>query len=142
MKTFNNTRELLQAWPGLDNDVREALLGACSTRGKWAGFMLNNAPNVARRAHRAAWQAMLAEVAPARMSIWGILTMPDTMRELFDRISFALAGDLGTALQAQEPAFRWSLFAHHNDVDLIQAQAWGICETAAREAAGQGRLFD
>lgn len=142
MKTFNNTSELFAAWPGLDSDVRAALQGACATRGKWQGFVLANAPAASRGAHRAAWHAMLLELAPARASVGALMFMPERDKALFDRITFVLAGDLGAALQAQEPAFRWSLFAHHNDVDLIKGQAWAICERAALEAAGQGRLFD
>jgi hypothetical protein len=140
MEKFSNSRYLISNWPGLDADVRAALLGAVSSRGKWQGYMLNNAPPASRSAHRAAWYAMLAEVAPARFPVGAVLLMPEQARELFDRCSWALAGSLGTCLQAQEPAYRWSLFAHHNDCEAIQAAAAEHCHKRALELAGQQTL--
>lgn len=140
MEKFNNTRELLQAWPGLDDDVRAGLLSAISSRGKWQDFVLANAPAEGKRpVAYAAWQALMSELAPVRVSVGGIMFMRE--RELFDRMAAALDGNLGVCLRAQEPAFRWNLFAHTYNVDAIQEQAFSFCRTRSLELAGQARLF-
>jgi hypothetical protein len=143
MTTFENTRELLQAWPGLDDDVRAALLSAVSTRGKWQGFVLANAPASGKRpVAYAAWQALMMELAPSRVSIGGLMFLSDEQKAMFDRMTFALADDhLSLALKAQEPPFRWSMFAHRYDTDKIRAVAFQHCKVRALEAAGQERLF-
>ncbi len=123
MKTeFNNTRELIEAWPCLDDDVRAALLSAVSTRGKFKGYVLANSPAVGTGSKYISWQAIIGELAPVRTSVFGLLLAPADLIALYDRLEEALSGKfgLGLALRAQEPALRWSLFAHRYELEALR----------------------
>jgi hypothetical protein len=124
MKTGNyrlplTTREVIENWPDdLPEGTREALLSACAKRGKYEGFVLSNPPKDGSR--RAAWEALMMTLAPVRVSIGAVLMMTQEEKALYDRCCEALKKDLGLFLQGIEPTFRWSLFAHHYDVDKLR----------------------
>lgn len=142
-EVFNNTAELIQAWPGLDDADRDALLAVVSTRGKWKGYVLANSPASTSAPKRfAAWQAVMMHLAAARVSAWSLMFLEGEAKELYDRLDKLLNDThLGVAIAVQEPAFRWSLLAHRYDVDLLRARYFQHCQTYALELAGQERLF-
>ena len=111
---ITNTRELIENWPGLESDVRADLLLAVATRGKNKGYLLANAPSQYAHPRKwAAWTAFVGNLAPARLSIWGVLFGP---RDLYDRLDTAvLNSGLAAGLNAVEPAFRWNLWCHRHD---------------------------
>lgn len=135
MTTFNNTRELLEAWPDLDDDIRATLLSAISSRGKFKGYVLATAPPMNAGDKYIAWQALMGELAPVRMSIGGMMFMSKSQREVYDRLEKAMEGNLGTALRAQEPALRWSLFAYHYNVVDLRAQYYNFVQSKLKEAS-------
>lgn len=121
MAQFNNTRELIEAWPHLDPKVRAALLSVVSTRGKYKGYILSSAPSPSKDRDRYnAWQAVISELAPVRVSVWGLICQTDEQREFFNLVEESLQGQLGLALRVYEPALRWSLFAHRYDVNKLR----------------------
>lgn len=120
MAQFKNTRELLEAWPGLDDDVRAALLSAISTRGKNKGYLLANSPATDAGAKYVAWQALVGELAPVRASVWGLMFLRANDKALYDRLVKVLELGLGFAVRAYEPGFRWSLFANRYNVEALR----------------------
>jgi len=119
------TRELIARWPTtmqrdgapcvLSDKVREALLDATSTRGKWKGYLLASAPSEYKRPRGyLAWQAIVANLAPSRVSTFAVIFRGDAFLELD---SYLLKSGLAAALRAVEPDFRWSLYAYHHDTD-------------------------
>jgi hypothetical protein len=130
MKTeFVNTRELIENWPGLEPELRDALLSVISTRGKWKGYLLANSPSPSKEpARNAAWQAALGELAPVRTSVWALMIMDEETRAFYNRLEAALQGNLGFALRVYEPPFRWNLFAHRVDIDVARQGVFDYCQ--------------
>jgi hypothetical protein len=130
------TRQLLQAWPGLTDEDRALLLSAVATRGKWKGFLLSRAPS-GNTPRSQAWNALVSNLAPARVSIANVILGNS---ETFTRLDKALTSTgLDQALRIVEPSFRWNLVAHHflvgGWVDVERARALlakrlGLCEVA------------
>ena len=121
--TTLTTRELIARWPTtmqrdgapcvLSDDVREALLEATSTRGKWKGHLLARAPSEQTRPQGyLAWQAIVANLAPSRVSMFAVIFGSKAFLELD---SYLVKSGLAAALRAVEPDFRWSLYAYHHD---------------------------
>jgi hypothetical protein len=136
MAQFKNTRELIEAWPGLDNAVRAALLSAISTRGRWKGFLLASPPSMRSNPTKAlAWQAIIGQLAPVRASVWAQMMFTQEQRKEFEALELAVAGTLGLAIRAQEPDFRWSLFAHHSDTDKLRTAFHKFCQDPGRVKA-------
>lgn len=142
MSEFNNTAELIQAWPGLNDDDRALLGSVVSSRGKWKGYVLANAPAAGRDSKRcAAWQAIMAELAPARVGVYTLMIMDDDSKALFESLGRVMRGGLGFALRVYEPPYRWSLAAHHYDIDAARASVFNYCHRMDAEANGQGSLL-
>ena len=127
--TSITTRELIARWPTtmqrdgapcvLSDDVREALLEATSTRGKWKGHLLARAPSEQTRPQGyMAWQALLANLAPSRVSLLAVILGGKAFLELDN---YLVKSGLAAAIRATEPDFRWSLYAHHHDTDAERA---------------------
>lgn len=132
---FKNTRELIEAWPGLDSDVRSALLSVISTRGKHKGSLLANAPGTADKSRYVAWQAIISELAPVRVSVYGLIFLSEEQNKLLNRLNAALEGNLGYAICAYEPPLRWSLFAHRYDVEILRTRYYQHVQTALHGTA-------
>lgn len=123
-----NTHELFVTAPGLDHVVRNWLLDVVSTRGKWKGYLLNNAPSQSKDPVRwATWQAIMGFLAPTRCSMFSLMLMGDKEQKVYNKVDEALKARVpGTNhavfmfLQAAEPPFRWNMFAHNNNVDLLK----------------------
>jgi len=127
--TTLTTRELIARWPAtmqrdgapciLSDEMRESLLDATSTRGKWKGYLLARAPSEQTRPRGyLAWQAMVANLAPSRVSMFAAIFRGETFLELDNYLT---KSGLAAALRAVEPDFRWSLYAHHHDTGAERA---------------------
>jgi len=127
--TTLTTRELIAQWPTtmqrnnapcvLSDRMREALLEATSTRGKWKGYLLASAPSEHKRPRGyLAWQALVANLAPSRVSVFAAIFRGEAFLELDN---YLVKSGLAAALRAVEPDFRWSLYAYHHDTDAERA---------------------
>lgn len=111
-----NTHALIRFWPGLKDEDRESLLTAVSTRGKWAGYVRANR----KSGSDPAWNALVQNLAPVRVSIYSLLSDPDGQK-VYDRLAQAIvATKLYQVLPSVEPEYRWSLYAHRVNVSLMR----------------------
>ena len=114
-----NTRELIEQWPLFDQGTRTALLQAVSTRGKYRGYLLSSAPPQDKGEKWAAWSALVSNLAPARVSIFGAMFAPS--RKRFSELERTTDSRLFRAcLNATEPAGRWNLWYFHNSRETAQ----------------------
>lgn len=99
------------------DDVRSALMSIVSTRGKWAGYLLANAPSPRKDIVRyMTWQLVMMELAPSRTSfdasfnlrVFGTEADVELVLRIEDYINRV---GLGQFIKATEPAFRWNLWA-------------------------------
>ena len=123
------TRELIARWPTtmqrdgapcvLSDTMRATLLDAIATRGKWKGYLLASAPSEQKRSQGyIAWQAIVANLAPSRTSMFAVMFRGESFLELD---SYLTKSGLAAAIRAVEPDFRWSLYAYHHDTDAERA---------------------
>jgi len=141
MTEFHNTLELIRSWPGLEPELRDLLRSVVSTRGKWKGYILASAPPSRDAKRCAAWQAIMGELAPARVGVYTLMMMDEDARAIYNRLERVLRGDLGFALRVYEPPFRWSLAAMHFDTEAARASIFNYCQRKDAEANGQGSLI-
>ena len=129
-----NTKQLFETWPGLEPEDREALLSIISTRGKWKGYVLANAPSERQHPKRYyVWQAVVSYLAPVRVSISGLMFASDEHRKFHDDLDRVLReSKLYIALNPVEPPFRWNLYAHQRDID---AERRGVAKYIEQRAA-------
>ena len=112
---IENTKQLIESFPGIDSADKKLLLSAISTRGSHKGFILSNAPSPSKNESRwLAWQVLITNLAPMRASVWSLMFsgQKDEYKRLDDIVEKT---GLAHALNAIEPPFRWNLWAHHND---------------------------
>ena len=122
MTDWINTAELLALHPGIPEDVRGWLLGACATRGKNKGWLLANAPNRYDYPERwAAWQYLVPNVQ--RMATW---TLTFAVREgepegvAFMRIQESLErGHVQGLVCWTERPYRWFCIPSGMDPDVM-----------------------
>jgi hypothetical protein len=115
---YLTTQTLLESWPSLADDVRAELLSAVATRGKWQGYLPENAPKDPARA--IAWQALVSWLAPNRASVVSLMIALDHHRRRYDQLDRVIeAVGLPLALNAVEPEMRWNLWAYHNNRDAV-----------------------
>ena len=108
---IKNTKELIEAWPLFSEAQRADLLQAVSTRGKHKGYLLASAPAHAKPVKWAAWSALVSELAPARVSAFGIVFQPDNFRKLFLDLEAAVNDvNFRSCLNCIEPPYRWNLW--------------------------------
>lgn len=126
---YKNTRELLEHWPGLREEDRAALLSVIATRGKYKGFVLSSPPSMTKDPLRyAAWQAVISELAPMRVSIGSLILNLNGVREHFDRLDALLRRGLGYAINVYEPPYRWNTYAHTvDDIEELRAAVHYYC---------------
>lgn len=136
-----NTRELIETWPLFSDDHRAALLQAISSRGKNKGYLLASAPAQQKRDKWAAWSALVSHLAPARVSLWGLIWAAD--KERFTELEQATDNRLFRAcLNTVEPSLRWNLWAYHHDQEAARAKLPGILEELTqREALRVARAY-
>lgn len=141
-----NTRELIEIWPSFTDAERAALLQAVSTRGKNKGYLLASSPAGSAGTKYVAWQVLVSNVAPARVSLWGLISGNGSalFSELDSKVSTAL---FRTALNAVEPACRWNLWHLNHDRDQILENLPAVIERyghalAARAAGQQDWVWD
>lgn len=116
-----NTLDFINHHPDLCDRHREILRGAIATRGKRKGFILENPPSQSKRPQDwVAWQAMVLQVAPVRVSAWSLMLLNDEQRGLFDELDKALDG-MHVILSAIEPPMRWNLSEMRFDRETVQA---------------------
>lgn len=131
-----NTHELLVNAPGIDTVARRWLLDVVTTRGKWKGYLLTNAPRQSKDPVRwATWQAIMSFLAPARCSMFPLMLMDDETQRAFHKVDAAMKTEVsGTGwplyifIQAFEPPFRWNMFAANRDVDKIRELALSVMD--------------
>jgi hypothetical protein len=107
--------------------MKASLLGALSKRGKFKGYLLGSAPSLrARPDDYLAWQALVSNLAPARVSVFGTMMVNHTRLDFAELDKAVTGSGLSLALQPIEPAFRWNLYASRHDVDRERKsiEAW------------------
>lgn len=122
MTDWINTAELLRLHPDIPEDVREMLLGACSTRGKNKGMLLANAPSPYDHPERwAAWQYLVPSTQ--RMATWSLRWavregLPEGVA--YQRIDDALKGThiQGLVCWTERP-WRWFSVPSTMDPDVL-----------------------
>ena len=113
------TKQFIEKFPNISEETRAALLSAISTRGKWKDCILENAPSATKRPDGwIAWQALISNLAPARVSMWSLMLAKDETTARYNSIDKELTDSgLATAINALEPPYRWNLYAHHHNVE-------------------------
>lgn len=110
------TIDTINAWKALSDDDKTLLLRAISTRGKYKGYLLANKPK--DKVAAAVWNAIMMTVAPARCSLFS-WNGSDEADEAEKRAHELMTVELGMAIKASEPSFRWNLFAHRYDCEKL-----------------------
>jgi len=119
-----NTKQLIERWPNLADDIRADLLSAICTRGKNKGYLLESCPSPKNPGRWAAWQALMSRLAPVRTSIWSLM-LGGAEAKRYDEIDKALDASVGpqTAafmLNSAERPFRFNLWANRFDREKAQ----------------------
>ena len=97
-----NTLELINRFPNIDDETRQLLISAISTRGKYKGYLLSSPPNIQKNPDGwLAWQAIISNIAPARVSLFSLMM-------------------LTVCFNVTEPSMRWNLYAMRHDVETEQ----------------------
>lgn len=101
-----NTEQLIKHYPGIPDDVRELLLKAVSTRGKYKGYLLTNPPKVGA----GAWYSLVWILAPSRVSYGKLFGLEHEL--------VTLDPTFNAALNIVEPPFRWNVWNPEWDREL------------------------
>jgi len=116
------TAEFITRYPGFDAETKALLLAACSTRGKYKGSLRAKAPSRYDNVEGfIAWTAIAGNLAPARLSVWGLMGLSADESALYTRLDKHCTV-LCAVFNATEPPLRWNLWAYHHDTDAARAR--------------------
>jgi hypothetical protein len=89
-----------------------------ATKGRRKGRLLSSAPSASRDSYRAAaWQSLMGNIAPARLGVWTLMSMPSNAKDLYRRIDAWAYGPIARhALNrfAQAPC-EFNLYVIHDE---------------------------
>lgn len=109
---FNNSL-LNVAVNELSPKAQAEVKAAVATRGKRRGFIKKRPPKFGSKGYMA-WQAIMANIAPSRVSIYGMLMSTPESRKLFDEID-AWATKYRRALnQSAQKPLEFNLYHFNN----------------------------